>query len=135
MYIRGREPWDYNIDQLRVLCEECHGTHHAQDERLSELLSLPYTTLGYIIGFAAALSEGFLCDHFPAKFHPQDAEELDGYILGMLRVPSKLSEKLLDRATKEGLDPDLTQGDYLHALKHWHAPLIGPVVEGEFDGW
>jgi hypothetical protein len=27
-YIKGKEPWDYDADQLAVLCEACHeGTH------------------------------------------------------------------------------------------------------------
>lgn len=28
IYIKGKEPWDYDKDQLAVLCEECHGVEH-----------------------------------------------------------------------------------------------------------
>jgi 5-methylcytosine-specific restriction endonuclease McrA len=28
-YLRGREPWEYPLDMLRVLCQECH--HERQE--------------------------------------------------------------------------------------------------------
>lgn len=34
-YFKGREPWDYEVKQLAVLCEECHEAEHGV---LDELL-------------------------------------------------------------------------------------------------
>lgn len=38
MYIKGREPWDYEIYFLECLCEECHSTAHEGPDELSELV-------------------------------------------------------------------------------------------------
>lgn len=34
-YFKGREPWEYDVKQLAVLCEACHTDHHASEDRLS----------------------------------------------------------------------------------------------------
>ncbi len=39
-YFKGREPWDYDLKQLAVLCETCHGEHHASDDRLKMACSM-----------------------------------------------------------------------------------------------
>lgn len=31
-YFKGREPWEYEVGQLEVLCEDCHSLHHEQIE-------------------------------------------------------------------------------------------------------
>lgn len=28
-YIKGREPWEYEVDQLSVLCQSCHAAQHS----------------------------------------------------------------------------------------------------------
>lgn len=38
-YVQGREPWDYEDDQLAVLCENCHSSRHEADKRLHDLLA------------------------------------------------------------------------------------------------
>lgn len=41
-YFKGREPWEYEVGQLEVLCEECHGAHHESEDPL--LLATSYVT-------------------------------------------------------------------------------------------
>ena len=58
-YFKGREPWEYDADQLAALCEECHGIRHESQD--------PYTLVGSYLPIdgpgsrndAAALAIGF----------------------------------------------------------------------------
>lgn len=34
-YFKGREPWEYDKEQLAVLCESCHEDHHAREDDLA----------------------------------------------------------------------------------------------------
>jgi hypothetical protein len=38
-YIKGRKPWEYDEDQLEVLCEACHEAITAENVRLACILS------------------------------------------------------------------------------------------------
>jgi hypothetical protein len=38
-YIKGREPWEYDRDQLAVLCECCHDEQHAMPDVLMDVIS------------------------------------------------------------------------------------------------
>lgn len=41
-YFKGREPWEYENDQLVVLCKHCHQvTHETQDKLLDVISRLP----------------------------------------------------------------------------------------------
>lgn len=31
MYAKGKEPWEYQLDQYAVLCENCHEIEHSKD--------------------------------------------------------------------------------------------------------
>lgn len=31
-YFKGHEPWEYDIEQLAVLCKECHENHHSSKD-------------------------------------------------------------------------------------------------------
>lgn len=58
-YFKGREPWEYDADQLSAICENCHAEHHDTEE--------PYVLAGSYLpvdgpgsrGDAAALALGF----------------------------------------------------------------------------
>ena len=39
-YFKGREPWEYEVGQLEVLCEACHGANHESEDHL--LLAASY---------------------------------------------------------------------------------------------
>jgi hypothetical protein len=38
-YIKGRKPWEYDADQLEVLCESCHEDTHKLKETLDEIFA------------------------------------------------------------------------------------------------
>lgn len=38
-YIKGREPWEYEVAQLCVLCKDCHASSHDGEDRLSVVCS------------------------------------------------------------------------------------------------
>ena len=33
-YFKGREPWDYEVSQLEVLCKDCHAITHTEEDQL-----------------------------------------------------------------------------------------------------
>lgn len=48
-YFKGREPWEYDADQLSVLCESCHEARHSEDDRLMDVVSrLPIEGMRWI---------------------------------------------------------------------------------------
>lgn len=38
-YIKGREPWEYEPDQLITVCEECHAASHDHEDTLNLVAS------------------------------------------------------------------------------------------------
>jgi hypothetical protein len=39
-YFKDRNPWEYNLNQLAVLCEECHEYFHENKDVLKEISSI-----------------------------------------------------------------------------------------------
>lgn len=63
-YIKGRDPWDYESDDLFSLCEACHGDEHDARERLNGVLAaVPPIFMCWerLIGLVA----GFLIEQAP----------------------------------------------------------------------
>lgn len=42
IYIKGREPWEYDLNQLALLCESCHQEEHEGDLLMDAVSRLPY---------------------------------------------------------------------------------------------
>jgi hypothetical protein len=38
-YFKGHEPWEYSLNQLIVLCEDCHKYHHSHKDILKKVSS------------------------------------------------------------------------------------------------
>jgi hypothetical protein len=38
-YFKGRNPWEYENDQLQVLCNECHKVQHQSIQNIKEIIS------------------------------------------------------------------------------------------------
>lgn len=58
-YINGREPWEYDYEDLRILCRECHEYIHTLEKRLRAFaISL---TVDECDQMAALLDEMELC--------------------------------------------------------------------------
>src|ERR1700679_601174 len=46
LYIAGREPWDYELEDVKVLCQRCHETIHERIKEFDDLFdSLPQASL------------------------------------------------------------------------------------------
>jgi len=39
-YFKGKDPWDYESDQLEVLCDECHNVQHQSIQNIKEIVSV-----------------------------------------------------------------------------------------------
>lgn len=55
-YVRGRMAWEYSDDELQVLCEGCHGEHHAAEEVLMSLMAggHAHSIFGIVAGYLRA---------------------------------------------------------------------------------
>jgi hypothetical protein len=40
LYVKGREPWEYDAEELAVLCEPCHEGYHEGIKSCQRLLAL-----------------------------------------------------------------------------------------------
>jgi hypothetical protein len=57
-YVKGREPWEYALDELEVLCAVCHSERHDPRRPLTSFLELlPASAMGEIL----ALVAGYAC--------------------------------------------------------------------------
>lgn len=75
-YIKGREPWEYDADQLAALCETCHSQHHAELDVLIDVVArLPIDGMKWIDREKAAyLIAGALgLDHLSIQTAEQQA--------------------------------------------------------------
>lgn len=82
-YLKGHEPWEYEVDQLLCLCVDCHEVMHDSNYALKYVISrLPIdfnydrTDVVFIIGGAIGLNYEKLlnlsksedCNYFKARF-------------------------------------------------------------------
>jgi hypothetical protein len=58
-YKKGADPWEYDIDELRCLCEKCHQEFHKEEKRFDDLAnklkSYNRDLLGHVMGYMAAI--------------------------------------------------------------------------------
>lgn len=89
-YIKGREPWEYEADQLSVLCDVCHSEQHSTDDGLIDVVSrLPIDGMKWIDRRkAACLLAGVLGLE---DFNPKDQIEKAWFYAG-LRVQDSADE-------------------------------------------
>jgi hypothetical protein len=76
-YFKGREPWEYDVEQLGVLCESCHAEHHSSDDLLSVACSYapidggPWSRdeIAYLVAGFIGLEEDAIAqrDEFPER--------------------------------------------------------------------
>lgn len=55
-YFRGRKAWEYEDDELEVLCKPCHSKHHELEQRLKQARSV--SPMGH--AFLDGIQVGFL---------------------------------------------------------------------------
>lgn len=86
-YFKGREPWEYEIDQLAVLCEECHAEQHETDDLLKLVCSFlpisgPYSRLdaaSLLAGWAGFRRNEKLSNNIFSSIAGEIANLIDGY--------------------------------------------------------
>jgi hypothetical protein len=88
-YFKGREPWDYEVGQLAVLCEECHGATHESEDNLLLACSFVQLEGPRNRDAAAGLVAGF-CRHDMGKNYVVDP---DAYLAG--EVAYEFADKAL----------------------------------------
>lgn len=80
-YLKGHEPWDYECEQLTVLCKDCHQSEHAGPNDLGRVISF-VSIDGVASRHACAnLLRGFI------ELDPVDSRnpiDWTNYMLGML---------------------------------------------------
>lgn len=57
IYRSGFEPWDYNINDLTVMCKDCHNAFHKNETRLKEVLMNGRLMFGYEFDFIINIIE------------------------------------------------------------------------------
>jgi hypothetical protein len=95
-YIKGREPWEYGLTQLSVLCETCHKEHHSKTDPirfLSTMLTLdggPWDRhrIAFIIAGYLKIDFKLFCDKL-------EYEEND-WAISMHKLGKKLEEVEID---------------------------------------
>jgi hypothetical protein len=62
-YVKGRMLWEYELQELAVLCESCHEQEHANKDRFFDVLNQVPEAMGPW-NEALALIAGYYCDRW-----------------------------------------------------------------------
>lgn len=73
-YFKGREPWEYEADQLTVLCELCHQDTHSKESFLKAVTSYVLFEDEHLIG---SLVAGYIGLEHEKILHPKEKLEDD----------------------------------------------------------
>ena len=82
LYVKGRMAWEYELEELAVLCEPCHESHHRDETILQELI-LRSGNLQQVV----ALVAGFYhrdTEQDPATLYAAREGDVVTYALGFL---------------------------------------------------
>jgi hypothetical protein len=77
-YFKGREPWEYEVQQLSVLCESCHSAQHEVEDELNLVCSFLPLDGPQSRPSIAALVAGF------TRIDPPESRDWVAYYAGML---------------------------------------------------
>ena len=101
-YIKGREPWEYEPDQLSALCEDCHEQQHQAADRLIDVVSRLPIAGGWFIDRekAACLIAGVLGLE---DFHLQNDVQKAWFEAG-LGIQPEINEKLGRSLVRHGAE-------------------------------
>jgi hypothetical protein len=58
-YFNGKNPWEYENDQLEVLCDDCHSVEHQSLQNIKEIISL--SDVNEIYNLLLGYSEFSIC--------------------------------------------------------------------------
>lgn len=94
-YFKGRMIWEYDLEDLEVLCNGCHEVAHEEKDQLSYLLSRIDSAglrelIGLISGYCRSIDGPLRIDQFDAyKYVKIDNEKY--YILGSIAAALSLT--------------------------------------------
>lgn len=75
IYRKNAEPWEYALDELAVLCKDCHkGEHSSRDELKEVLAAMNSCQIDQLVGYAKAMRNGWSTDELKLR----NGEELSG---------------------------------------------------------
>ena len=118
-YIRGREPWDYDVSEVQVLCGTCHDTIHKRRKEFEALFdSLQPETLALLLDGLAKFRDLGIARH-------QHFAELTYCFLKRQKYPS--APTLIDRAALAA-----TRRDIENFLLSLSEGTLDPLLDG-FD--
>ena len=60
VYVKGRKIWEYNVDELVVMCDACHKLEHAEKDVFNEVLlrsdATPLDCAALLFGFVGGFA-------------------------------------------------------------------------------
>ena len=100
-YIKGKEPWEYDVNQLSVLCEDCHKEYHGKIDSIRFISSIltqdggPWdrNRIAFIISGYLQMDYKLFCEKLN---YEEDDWSLLMYKLGckLEKIESKLLEEI-----------------------------------------
>ena len=84
-YFKGREPWEYDVEQLEVLCKDCHAWAHDEEDQLKIACSYVQSTGSKSRDTVASLINGVVGR--PMEFSPDPEAHLVGELICALIWP------------------------------------------------
>jgi hypothetical protein len=96
-YLRGREPWEYELSDLATLCWDCHqGEHELKDEAIAILLESLTVIGGFFYDDFFTIAQFFakigrrpdLCWQLEVNVNDQKRREEFMQFLGRLFIPN-----------------------------------------------
>jgi hypothetical protein len=91
IYIKGREPWDYDDEHLECLCRKCHKEKHNAVDYLVNLIKLNDSMAYAVAGFIHATAKDYNAETSYSEFKKHNLvcfEFIDGYLRGKIKIPS-----------------------------------------------
>ena len=81
-YFKGREPWEYEVGQLEVLCKDCHAITHTEEDQLKLACSYAASTGEKNKDTIASIIYGVL--EMPMDKAPDPYSYLAGELIGAI---------------------------------------------------
>lgn len=102
-YERGRAPWEYEPESLRVLCEDCHlSTHERIDELHSIIAAMDPTLLEYLVGYLRCFSLIWANKYTDATIRVTGEDTLSGAFAALAIRDVEGTTELIQRAVASG---------------------------------
>lgn len=75
IYRRGAAPWEYELQELELLCDACHSEHHEMKSLLQEALAIiDRYAFHEVVGYAQALAARQDCTEIVHTLSPMHAD-------------------------------------------------------------